>query len=89
MSDGKRYTQQHLYDDIPELDDHTPDWIRKRISHLHQNALIDKVGTSSMYQINEVGISALELEDELREGEFTPREIGQRIREHAGNDPVA
>lgn len=82
MADGRRYTQQHLYDDIPELDEYSGDWIRKRISHLHDNALIEKVGTSTMYEISEYGEAALELRDDLPD-DISPVELGRRIRDYA------
>lgn len=81
MSDGQRYTQQHLYDDIEQLDDFGDDWIRKRISHLYDNALIDRVGSSAMYTINENGRAALQLRDES--DEVTPVEFGKLVREKA------
>lgn len=79
MADGRRYTQQYLYDDIEELDEYSPDWIRKRISHLYDNGLIDKVGSSAMYEISEWGLTALEYKEKIN-GEMSPREAGQFIR---------
>lgn len=80
MSDGKRYTQQYLYDDVEELDEYGADWVRQRISHLYQNGLIEKVGTSTMYTISDYGIAALELEENIDE-DTPPIEIGKMIRE--------
>lgn len=82
MSDGRRYTQQYLYDDVPELEDYSSDWIRKRVSHLYENALIEKVGSSSMYVITDYGRAALEVRYEDEE-ELTPVEFGKRVREVA------
>jgi len=86
MADGRRYTQQHLYDDVPELDEYSDDWIRKRISHLHDNALIEKVGSSAMYEITDYGESALELHESGDIGPDTPPvKVGKMIRDHADN----
>jgi len=82
MSDGRRYTQQYLYDDVAQLDEYSSDWIRKRISHLHDNALIQKVGTSSMYKISEYGRAALEIRDEIPD-DIRPVEMGKRVRKQA------
>jgi len=84
MADGRRYTQQHLYDDIDKLEEYSSAWIRKRIKHLHDNALIEKVGTSSMYTISEYGLAALRIRDDLPD-DISPMEQGKRIRTHAGS----
>lgn len=82
MSDGRRYTQAHLYNDVDELEDESADWIRKRVSHLYTNSLIEKVGTSSMYVITDLGMAALRLQDDL-DDELTPRQLDERIRSEA------
>lgn len=82
MSDGRRYTQQHLYDDVAELDDYSSDWIRKRVSHLHDNGLIEKVGSSSMYVISDWGRAALSIREEA-DDDLSPVEFGKLVRERA------
>lgn len=82
MSDCRRYTQQHLYDDVPELEEHSSDWIRQRISRLHDMGLVQKVGTSAMYEISNDGIAAyqiwLERGDDIEySGQFA-REVYKR-----------
>jgi len=64
VADGRRYTQQHLYDDVESLESHSADWIRQRVSHLRDNGLLQKVGTSAMYEISNEGIAALQLREE-------------------------
>lgn len=82
MSDGKRYTQAHLYNDVEELDDESADWVRQRVSHLYDQSLIEKVGTSSMYEISELGQAALLVRDDIGE-DATPREITDLIMQEA------
>lgn len=82
MADGRRYTQQHLYDDIEELDEYSSDWIRKRITHLHDNAMIEKVGSSSMYVITDLGRAALDLRDDV-DDDMSPVEFGKQVRARA------
>lgn len=84
MSDGRRYTQQHLYDDVEDLDEHSPDWIRQRVSHLHDTGLIEKVGTSRMYVISDYGSAALELRERGEiDDDMTPQELGNLVRSFA------
>jgi hypothetical protein len=82
MSDGRRYTQAYLYNDVEELEDESADWIRKRVSHLYANSLIEKVGTSSMYVISDLGEAALRIQDDLDQ-DLTPRQLDERIRAEA------
>lgn len=82
MADGKRYTPAYLYNDVPELDQHTGHWIRQRIGHLHEHGLIEKVGTSSMYVITDWGHSALDLRDEISD-EDPPQDLMKRIIQHS------
>lgn len=79
MSDGQRYTQKYLADDVGRFDDESYDWIRQRAVHLHDHGLIQRVGSSKMYQISDLGRAALELEGEYSD-ELTPREFGDRVR---------
>lgn len=83
MSDGRRYTQTYLDKDVSELDDVSYDWLRQRISHLHDNGLIEKVGSSSMYVISEYGEAALELRDDIEDAGLSPVEVGKKVRSHA------
>jgi len=83
MKDEKRYTQTYLDKDVDELDDVSYDWLRQRISHLHDNGLIEKVGSSSMYVITKYGHAALELQDEIHGSDLSPVEIGEMVRERA------
>ena len=83
MSDGRRYTQQHLADDVAALDDVSHSLIRKRVRYLHDVGLIDRVGTSQMYALNAYGRAALELRDELEGSQLSPVEVGERVREYA------
>lgn len=82
MSDGSRYTQKYLADDVPRFEDASYDWIRQRIVHLHDHGLVQRVGTSKMYEISDRGRAALELESDYSD-ELTPREFGDRVRELA------
>lgn len=82
MSDGKRYTQAYLYNDIDALEDQSADWVRQRVSHLFEAGLIEKVGTSSMYVISDLGEAALRIQDEIDE-DISPRELSDMIREEA------
>lgn len=84
MSDGRRYTQQHLYDDVDDLEEHSADWIRQRVSHLSNNGLIENVGTSSMYVISDWGEAALELREEMEDE--SPKVMMERIIEHVQSD---
>lgn len=86
MSDGRRYTQSYISNDLPEYEDEGYDWIRKRMSNLHGHGLIEKVGTSSMYTISDLGRAALDLQDEYSD-EIPPREFGDMVRERANNQP--
>jgi hypothetical protein len=81
FADGKRHTSGHLNGDFEELEDISYDYVRQRVNHLYDVALIDKVDTSTMYVINELGRSALELEDEY--DDLSPREFGELVRDHA------
>lgn len=83
MSDGRRYTQKYLADDVSRFEDQSYDWIRQRIAHLHEHGLVEKVGTSKMYQISDRGRAALELQQEYEENDLTPREFGDKVRERA------
>lgn len=85
MADGRRYTQAHLYNDVDELDEYSDDWIRKRVSHLRDVGLIEKVGTSTMYTISDYGLAALDLREEYQEDDLSPVEFGDRVRDHANN----
>lgn len=80
MSDGRRYTPAYLYNDVEALDEHGDDWIRHRIAHLHDSGLLDSVGSSSMYEISDWGLAALELRDE---NDLAPQEFSKRVMEQA------
>ena len=82
MADGKRVTPAYLYNDVEALDDRSADWIRRRIKVLHDNGLIEKVGTSSMYVLTPTGRAALTLED--RAADLSPEEFGEEV--HAAAD---
>lgn len=83
MADGRRYTQKYLADDVPRFDDQSYDWIRQRMSSLYSDGLIERVGTSQMYQISDLGRAALELRDDYDEDDLSPREFGDKVRERA------
>jgi len=82
MSDGRRYTPQHLYSDVEELDEHGDDWIRRRVSHLFDEGLIDRVGTSSMYEISDWGEAALDLK-ESGNANIPPKELAEEVIQNA------
>lgn len=81
MADGNRVTPAYLYNDVEALDEHGADWIRRRIKHLHDHGLIEKVGTSSMYVITPTGRAALALEG--RSTDLSPAEFGQEVYDAA------
>jgi DNA-binding Lrp family transcriptional regulator len=81
MADGKRYTQSYIARDLPEFEDESYDWVRQRVSNLHGHGLIEKVGTSDMYTISELGRAALELQDEYEADKVSPVEFGDKVRE--------
>lgn len=84
MGDRRRYTPAHLYNDVEELGEHGDDWIRRRVMELHDNGLIERVGTSSMYVISNWGIAALELQEEGKiDEDDTPKELTQKLIERA------
>lgn len=85
MRDGRRYTQTYLDKDIDALDDVSYDWLRQRVLHLYENGLIEKAGSSSMYEITEYGLAALELRSELETEDVSPVEVGEKIRRHAAD----
>jgi len=80
MADGRRYTPAHLYRDFDEFDEWGNDWVRQRVNNIYEAGLIDRVGTSSMYEINEWGETALENQKEW--SELEPREFHKRVRGH-------
>ena len=82
LSDGRRYTQKFLSEDVEEFEDVGYDWIRQRVAHLHGHGLIQKVGSSSMYVISDDGRAALDLKDEY-DSEMPPAEFGQMVRDRA------
>jgi hypothetical protein len=82
MADGNRYTQQHLYDDIEALEEHSADWIRQRVSHLYGLGLIQKVGSSRMYVINNTGRAALDVRDQM-DADDSPSDLRDRIMDRA------
>ena len=83
MADGRRYTQKYLADDVPEFENESYDWIRQRMAHLHEHGLVERVGTSKMYQISSRGRAALQLRDEYEERDMTPLEFGDLVRDRA------
>ena len=84
LSDGRRYTPKYLYTDVEELDDHGEGWIRQRVTHLYELGMLDKVGSSSMYEITPLGRAALDLRDSgSLTGDETPRELRVMITERA------
>jgi hypothetical protein len=80
MADGKRYTQSYIARDLPEFEDESYDWVRQRMSNLHGHGLVQKVGTSDMYEISPLGRAALELEEEYESDELSPVEFGDKVR---------
>lgn len=78
MEDGRRYTPQHLYADIDELDEHGDDWIRRRVSSLYDEGLIERVGTSSMYEISDWGLAALDLKEQ-GDADMPPKELAEEV----------
>jgi len=81
MSDGQRYTPAYLYNDVEALDQYGSDWIRRRIKVLNDNGLIEKVGTSSMYEITPAGHAALDLQEQS--DSLTPQEFGESVFDNA------
>jgi len=81
MNAESRVTQSYLSQDCAETEQYSSDWIRKRFSTLRDLALIQKVGTSTMYQITAYGQAALDHETDA--GELTPAEFGEVVRESA------
>jgi len=78
MADGKRYTPQYLYNDVDELSEHGDDWIRRRVSHLHDVGLIERVGTSHMYRISDWGEAALSFKSEGK-ADMPPKELAEEV----------
>jgi DNA-binding Lrp family transcriptional regulator len=83
LADGRRYTQSYLANDLETFEDHTHDWIRKRVRNLHGSGLIKKVGGSAMYVITARGRAALELREEVDISDLEPVELGDMVRERA------
>ena len=83
MEDGKRYTQSYIARDLPNFEEDSYDWVRQRVSNLHNHGLIQKVGTSDMYEISDLGEAALQLENEYNSDEISPREFSDKVREKA------
>jgi RIO-like serine/threonine protein kinase len=81
FSDGKRHTSKHLFNSTESLSDISYEYVRQRVNHLYDNAMIDRVDESQMYEISDLGRSALELEDEY--DDLSPREFGELVRDHA------
>ena len=84
MADGKRYTPAHLYNDVDELAERGDDYVRRRVRELHDDGLINRVGTSSMYVISDWGEAAVEIRAEGNH-EVPPKEFMQLILERAAD----
>jgi hypothetical protein len=84
LADGRRYTPAYLYNDLDELSAYDDGWIRQRLGHLRDLGLIERVGTSSMYEISDWGRAALELRDEYED--TTPKSFAQLVMKRARDD---
>jgi len=83
LQDGRRYTQSYLANDLDRFENQSYDWIRQRVMNLHDNGLIETVGSSAMYEITDRGRAALELRDEANISDLEPVEFGDMVRQRA------
>lgn len=75
MADRKRYTGSAL----AQLLDHKPRYMSNRLAHLEDHRLVDRFMDTTMFEITEMGLVALQLRDEYSHD--TSREFEELIDE--------